>query len=182
MLDRKLFNIICDRIAKGESLRSICKDKDMPCADTVTKFLREKADQNEILQYARARDQQADRIAEEVIEIADDGSNDWMESNDPDNPGWKFNGEHAQRSRLRIDARKWFAGKVAPKKYGDRQIISGDDENPIAIQQNIFIGNVIAELPESLRLRVRGALIDAMEKQKQLTTIEQAEKNQRDTP
>ena len=63
---------------------------------------------------------QADALAEETLEIADDGKNDWMLDNDPDNPGYKLNGEHVQRSRLRVDARKWFASKVAPKKYGEK--------------------------------------------------------------
>jgi hypothetical protein len=83
--------------------------------------------------YARARDAQADVLAEETLEIADDGSNDWIFRNDPDNPGYLLNGEHVQRSKLRIDARKWFASKVAPKKYGDKVQLAGDAENPLTV-------------------------------------------------
>lgn len=75
-------------------------------------------------QYARAREDQADSLAEECLDIADNASNDWMERNDPNNPGWVANGEHTQRSRLRLDARKWFASKVAPKKYGEKLDLS----------------------------------------------------------
>jgi len=59
-------------------------------------------------------------MADEVMEIADDGTNDWIESNDPDNPGYRFNGEHYQRSRLRVDTRKWMLAKALPKIYGDK--------------------------------------------------------------
>lgn len=88
-------------------------------------------------QYMRARETQADVLAEEIVEIADDGRNDWMEINDPDNPGYKFNGEHSARSRLRVDARKWFASKVAPKKYGDKieATHQGPGGGPIAIER-----------------------------------------------
>ncbi len=71
-------------------------------------------------QYTRAREAQADFLAEDTIEIADNATNDWMATNDPENPGYTLNGEHVQRSRLRVDARKWFASKVAPKKYGEK--------------------------------------------------------------
>jgi hypothetical protein len=62
-------------------------------------------------------------MAEDVISIADDGTNDWMDSNDPLNPGYKLNGEHTQRSKLRMDARKWYTSKLAPKIFGDRQAL-----------------------------------------------------------
>jgi hypothetical protein len=77
-------------------------------------------------QYARARESQADYYAEEIIQISDDGTNDWMERRSEAekgagvDTGWVLNGEHVQRSRLRVDARKWYAGKLAPKKYGDK--------------------------------------------------------------
>ncbi len=113
--------LICGLLAEGKSLRTICKPEDMPSTVTVYKWLR---DYPEFLtQYMRAREDQADALFEETIEIADCGSNDWMEQNDPENPGYKINGEHIQRSRLRVDTRKWAAGKLAPKKYGDKQVV-----------------------------------------------------------
>ena len=115
---QELFDTICDRIATGESLRSVCKDDDMPNQTTVFKWLAN----NDTLskQYARAREAQADAIFDEALDIADDSRNDWMERNDPENPGWIANGEHIQRARLRIDTRKWMAGKLRPKTYGDK--------------------------------------------------------------
>lgn len=66
--------------------------------------------------YARARQDQADYLAEEIVQIADDGLNDTYETED----GPKTNQDVIARSRLRVDARKWYASKLAPKKYGDK--------------------------------------------------------------
>lgn len=79
-------------------------------------------------QYARARELQADVLFEDALEIADNGTNDWMSQNDPDNPGYRMNGEHVQRSRLRVDTRKWAASKLAPKKYADKLDIEHSGE------------------------------------------------------
>jgi hypothetical protein len=76
-------------------------------------------------QYARAREIQAYAVADELLEIADDGRNDWMERNG----GCELNGEHVQRSRLRIDARKWHLSKILPKVYGDRPAEDTKDED-----------------------------------------------------
>ena len=125
---QELIDTICERISDGEGLRSICRDKAMPSRQTVCTWLRTKPDFLD--RYAQARELQADALFDEILEIADDGRNDWMEANDEDGTA-KLNGEHIARSRLRVDARKWMAGKLRPKKYGDRQIIEGDKENPI---------------------------------------------------
>ena len=109
---------ICERLIEGESLRTICADEEMPSKSAVFSWLNkfpEFADQ-----YARAREMQADSIFDDILQIADDGSNDWMEKQQGDNIGWVTNGEALQRSRLRVDARKWMAGKLKPKKYGER--------------------------------------------------------------
>lgn len=118
--------LICERLAEGESLRSICLDEDMPSQSMVFRWLA--ADENSLFreQYARARETQADALFDEILDIADDGSNDWMERKDSEgeNIGWKENGEALQRSRLRVDARKWMAGKLQPKKYGEAQTLT----------------------------------------------------------
>lgn len=118
---------ILQRISHGESLCSICKDEDMPSQTSFFNWL--DSDPTLVEKYARARNAQADYLVEETLEIADNASNDWMASNDPKNPGYQLNGENIQRSRLRVDARKWFASKVFPKKYGDfsRTELTGKD-------------------------------------------------------
>lgn len=122
---------ICQRIADGESLRSICAGDAMPATSTVFKWLNEQPVFSE--QYARAREAQADTLFDEMLDIADDARNDWMERRGEDDAGWVANGEHIQRSKLRLDARKWMAGKLQPKKYGERvtQEHVGKDDGPI---------------------------------------------------
>lgn len=134
---QELFDRICDRIAEGESLRNICADKDMPSKESVRRWVRDSEELR--AQYAQAREHQADTIFEEILDIADDARNDWMERRGEEDAGWVANGEHIQRSRLRIDARRWMAGKLRPKVYGDKAdlnvsggftvTISGDDAN-----------------------------------------------------
>tara|TARA_R110002124_G_scaffold132488_1_gene295057 strand:- start:2967 stop:3317 length:351 start_codon:yes stop_codon:yes gene_type:complete len=73
-------------------------------------------------QYTRAKEESADALTDEMLDIADDGNNDWMVSHS-DEEGelrYQINGEHIQRSRLRIETRKWLSSKLKPKKYGDK--------------------------------------------------------------
>ncbi|ATI84294.1 DNA packaging protein [Salmonella enterica subsp. enterica] len=115
----ELAEIICLRLAEGESLRSVCRDDGMPSKQAVLRWLA----RNESFraQYVRAKEEGAEAIAEELFDIADDGTNDWMEKLDKDGEaiGYQLNGEHVQRSKLRIDTRKWYLSKIMPKKYGD---------------------------------------------------------------
>lgn len=125
---------ICERIADGESLRSICADDSMPAKSSVFKWLSEHQSFSD--QYARARETQADAIFDEILDIADDGTNDWMAKQDADggNLGWRENGEALRRSVLRVDARKWMAGKLRPKKYGEKlQHTGADGESPVSV-------------------------------------------------
>ena len=109
---------ICGRIAIGDSIRTICKDEDMPAVSSVFLWLAKYESFSE--QYVIARQQQMEAFSEEILDIADNGSNDWMEINDNNNPGYKINGEAIQRARLRVDTRKWLMSKLVPKKYGDK--------------------------------------------------------------
>lgn len=108
---------ICLRLADGESLRSICRDDAMPGKSTVMDWL----DQHEEFRtkYARAREIQADVLFEEMLEIADDGSADYKLAG-RDGADIVIDSEAVQRSRLRVETRKWQASKLAPKKYGER--------------------------------------------------------------
>jgi hypothetical protein len=104
--NEKTAHAILEAISHGQSLRKICQEKGMPAMSTVMKWLGENEAFSE--QYARARDIQADYLADEILGIAD-GLPKQAENED------------IQAARLRIDARKWYAGKIAPKKYGDVQ-------------------------------------------------------------
>lgn len=112
---------ICDALADARSLRSICCETDMPSQSTVFRWLADERYANFRERYARAREAQADAIFDEILDIADDGSNDWMERRrDDGSVDEVLNHEHVQRSKLRIEARRWMAGKLRPKVYGDK--------------------------------------------------------------
>lgn len=96
---------ILEQIALGRSLVSVCKEPEMPAYSMVTMWRHE--DEAFSAKYARAREDQADFLAEEVIEIAD-GAQD------------------ANLARLQVDARKWKAAKLKPKVYGDKLELGGD--------------------------------------------------------
>jgi hypothetical protein len=117
-----LGDAICERIADGQSLRAICLDENMPNKATVFRWLADDRYLEFRDQYERAREAQADALFDDILDIADDGSNDWMERKNAEgqNVGWSENGEALRRSVLRVDARKWMAGKLRPKKYGDK--------------------------------------------------------------
>jgi hypothetical protein len=117
---------ICERLAGGESLRTICADEGMPSAVSVGRWLADESREEFRRQYARAREAQADYLADEILQIADDGRNDTY----PTENGAAVNHDAIQRSRLRVDARKWYAAKLAPKKYGEKMAIGGADDLP----------------------------------------------------
>ena len=124
---------ICEELCDGRSLVDICKPDDMPNRSTVFRWLADERYATFRAMYAHAREVQAEYLADEIIEISDDGRNDWMERNGENNEGWQTNGEALQRSKLRVDARKWIASKLKPRKYGDltRTELSGPGGKPI---------------------------------------------------
>lgn len=131
---------ICGLIVEGRSLRSICQADDMPSCTTVFVWLQKHPEFTE--QYVRAREAQADTLADELLDISDDARNDWMKRNHgDDDPGWVANGEHIQRSRLRVDTRKWIASKLKPKKYGDKLELASDPTSPLVVNIVKFGGN-----------------------------------------
>ena len=142
---------ICRRLAEGETLRSVCRDEAMPDKATVLRWLADKAKADFRDQYAHARDMQADALFDEALEIADDVSGDWVVDKD----GKKsLDHEHVQRSRLRVDTRKWAAGKMAPKRYGDKIQHTGDGGGPIRTEVDLT-GIPIDVLRELRKLAAR---------------------------
>lgn len=110
---------ICADISGGEKLGDICDaNAAYPHKRTVYRWLSVHEEFRH--QYARAMEDRTHAMAEELLEIADDGRNDWMEKNHGENAVWVENGEAMGRSRIRIDTRKWLMSKMAPKKYGDK--------------------------------------------------------------
>lgn len=108
---------ICDKIvANNISLRKATEGNTPISKSTFLDWCRE--NNNFADQYARAMEARADAMADEIIAIIDDSSNDW--TIDPKTGKEYQNSEAVQRSRLRYDGRRWLMGKMAPKKYGDK--------------------------------------------------------------
>lgn len=131
---------ICDRISKGESLRSICSDDESGWLPTKTTVMRWLADEKYVAfrdQYTRAREAQADHYVEQIIEIADapnmtvNAQTGEQELRDP------------ARDRLRVDARKWVASKLAPKKYGDKVALTGGDDGDAPIKVTSIVRKIV---------------------------------------
>lgn len=122
----ELFDKIILRLQAGEAVRNILKDPDMPGTETFYRWIESSKIMSK--RYARACEDRAEAIFEEIIEIADDGTNDYMTVKKGDITYNVENKEVVNRSRLRVDARKWIAAKLNPKKYGDKIDITSDNE------------------------------------------------------
>ncbi len=116
----KLFAEICERLGGGEPLAVICRDEHMPHDTNVRRWC--DADEQLALAIADARARGFDALAHECLEIAEDGSRDYIERENADGSKQEvFNSEHVQRSKLRIETRLKLLAKWDPKRYGDRQ-------------------------------------------------------------
>jgi hypothetical protein len=110
---------ICERIANGETLRQACRLKGIN-ESTVRKWVL--SDINGFsAHYARARELCLECWADEIVEISDEATNDWMmrEGKDGEGTAYSVNGEHVSRSKLRTENRKWLLSKLKPKVYGE---------------------------------------------------------------
>lgn len=146
---------ICHALASGFSLNEICQADDMPDEVTVRGWA---LDDREgfAAKYARAREIQAHRWADEIIDIGDDGRNDWVLRQNPDTGREYFvlNGEHIQRSKQRCENRKWLLSKLLPKQFGDKLELTGDALNKLPAQD---IENKLAALMAAVEKRQTAA-------------------------
>lgn len=126
--DPELCARILELISDGVSLRKICLNDWAPHRVTVFRWIQAHSDFRS--QYARAREAQAEKWADEIIDLADEA-------------------EDAQKARLQVDTRKWVLSKLLPKKYGERTTVehASDPENPLT---------VLVSSAEELRNKIRG--------------------------
>lgn len=130
---------ICSRIADGEALIKICgEDREDDYPPRTTFYDWKDANPEFEKAYVRAMKLRVDKYVEETFSIADDGANDWMLSNAPNNPGYVVNGEHVQRSKIRISQRNWYAEKICPRIYGQKVAVGGADDLP-PMQSNVTV-------------------------------------------
>lgn len=136
----ELEDALCEMIATGSSLVRACRDCDVGMS-TVFRWLSEAPDFRE--KYVRAREAQAEHYAAEIVDIADETEVQQVVT--PDGVvDFKLDATAVARNKLRVDARKWVAAKLLPKKYGDRveNVHTGADGGPIDLNLKVsFVGN-----------------------------------------
>lgn len=113
-----LFKTIFELIENGDSLRKALKSVKLS-SKTFYEWL--EYEEDKVKQYARACEERAEALLDEMLDIVDDSSKDVIEQDLGDGIiNTSVNSEVIQRSRLRYDARKWLVSKLNPKKYGDK--------------------------------------------------------------
>jgi hypothetical protein len=115
--NEEIANEICLAIACcSKGLRQLCKEHEYwPSRKSIYEWLKKYPKFRD--QYARAKEHQVEALMDEILEIADDTSEDYVMN---DEGKLVCNHEHIQRSRVRIDTRKWIASKLCPRVYGDK--------------------------------------------------------------
>ena len=160
-ISRALISRICERLVNGESLIAICASDKFPAKKNVLHWLNDgesfASEKLEDLtpeqrlkvefrnQYAHARQMQMELMADDILTIADDGHNDWMQKFYRDDSVWVENGEVTRRSQLRVDTRKWLMSKILPKKYGDKLELGGKIDSTINLTVVDFSKSDIAK-------------------------------------
>lgn len=134
----KIADKICTLIVEGQTLREICGGEEFPNVSTVFRWLADDRYRDFRDQYARAKEVQAELMADEILRIADDGTNDYVQRQSGNSVRFAFRGEHVQRSKLRIDARKWLLSKMLPKKYGHKIEIKPHDDMTMREAEAIY--------------------------------------------
>lgn len=139
------FDKVCETIAtSNKGLRAACGELGMSTRTFFNWVEKSKENQQ---QYTRARDEQAEFLADEMIEIADDGSKDTIKVYKDGKEVDVENKEWINRSKLRVETRKWIASKLKPKKYGDKVDLTSDGEKiqPVTIEALSAIASKINE-------------------------------------
>lgn len=141
---------ICIKLSLGQSLRSICREEGMPAQSQVYLWLQRYPDFQE--QYTRAREEQAETHADEIVDISDE-TPQTKEIKDKSGKVLEIvlDSAYIAWQRNRIEARKWNASKQRPKKYGDRVQLSGDAESPLAVTADVTLFDAILDNLEAKR-------------------------------
>ena len=147
---QQIADSICIRISGGESLKSITADDDMPDRATIYRWLA--VDSFFCDMYTRAREDQADTLADEILSIADESPEiEQIKDKHGNIVDLKIDSGYVAYQKQRIEARKWTAMKLKPKKYGDRLVHAGDSENPLEIQNDAM--TILAAAVKNLELK-----------------------------
>ena len=130
MYTQEVADRICAGLAEGKSLRAVCAEPGMPSESTVRAWALDDVE-GFAAQYARAREIGYERLADELLEIADTPKPGIKTKTNEKGEVETSEGDMIEHRRLQVDARKWMLAKMLPKKYGDRQVIAGDPDAPL---------------------------------------------------
>lgn len=140
----ELSEVICERMTAGQTTAEVTRDATMPTWGVLARWRRDHEDFNR--RYTIARQSCCELWADEIIEISDDATNDYVTRLDAKgHVRIVFDREHFERSRLRADNRKWVVSKLLRHVYGDKS-------------------EVELRTPDGLNVKVeeRNSLIDAI--------------------
>lgn len=115
---KELADLICEQLADGKSMRTVCRQEGMPSMSTVFKWLREDLAFSQ--QYEKAKEESSDAMAEDLLDIADTPVMGEIKTIKPDGTIEIKQDEMLGHRRLQVDTRKWLMSKMKPKKYGDK--------------------------------------------------------------
>ena len=148
----QMANLICIRLSEGESLKEIVKTEGMPNRATVYRWLLEQPAFCD--KYARAREEQADTLADEIIAIADESPeiNEVRDKNG-DVIDIKIDSGYVAYQKQRIEARKWTAMKLKPKKYGDKLELAGDPNSPLKMEVQVESDTYLSAIMRNAELK-----------------------------
>lgn len=144
MYTQEVADRICEGLAEGKSLRAVCAEPGMPSESTVRAWALDDVE-GFAAQYARAREIGYERLADELLEIADTPQLG-VKTTHKASGTETTEGDMIEHRRLQVDARKWMLAKMLPKKYGDRQVIAGDPDAPLKHDHTVSLQ------PETARL------------------------------
>lgn len=113
--DAELAAKVLDLLAQSGSLRRVCRELGVSRNSIIPWVVDNTEGFGDA--YARAKEHGIDTLVEETLDIADDGSNDYMAAKD----GMQLDTEHIQRSKIRVETRRWLAERMAPRRYGLKQ-------------------------------------------------------------
>ena len=123
---------LCDAISTGQHLVGWCKARGFPYT-TARVWIDSDRDRSAL--YARAREDRADVLADEIVEIADEREMQEVKGPDGETVELRMDATAVQRNRLRVDARKWSAAKLKPRVYADKiqAEVSGPEGKPLSL-------------------------------------------------
>lgn len=127
---------MCERLAMGETLTAVCKTPGYPSRNIVYRWIRDDVGGFKAM-YMEARDFQIDGYADEVIDISDYSKKDKL-------PDGRYDHDHINRDRLKIDTRKWVCATSKPQKYSlkTQTEVSGPQGGPVVVASEVDKENI----------------------------------------